>query len=489
MAETLAVSSGNTVTTRHPDYVAMMDVWQEMRDHVAGSRTIKEKGTQYLPMLGSKDNPNDVESYKGYLMRALYYEATKRTHKAMVGAIMAKDPTTQGIPEGDLTGTMTRNGLSFPALARKIISEVIEVNRCGALVERGRKTEDSDGELYVAIYHAEDIINWRFERVGEETIMTLLVLRETREEEDGRFGTKKQEVYRVLELLDGIYTQTEFIRTVSSTGMNKNVTRFQEGDPIIPDVKGKPLTRIPFTFFNDLGDVPDVAEPLLSGVASVNHSHYLSSADLEHGRHFTGLPTAWVAGFPEETELTIGSGQAWVTSNESARAGFLEFTGQGLRALEVALQEKQEQMATMGARMLRPPKTGVEAAETARIYQSAESGTLSSVADAMSLSFTALLRHFYRWRGMENVEDISLELNKDYVDSRIDSSMLTALINSYLVGGISYETLFYNLKQGEVVPGDVTADKEREAIEMEPPRYAATNDEPAVGARGPSPDA
>jgi hypothetical protein len=160
---------------------------------------------------------------------------------------------------------------------------------------------------------------------------------------------------------------------------------------------------------------------------------------------------------------------AWVSNNTSATAGFLEFTGAGLSALDRALAEKQEQMATMGARMLRPPRSGVESAETARIYQSAESGTLGSIAKSGAESFTTLLDYWLDWQGVESGHGVTVELNTDFMDVRLDATSMTALIQAWMGGAISYDTLFHNLQQGEIIPDNILADDERDKIDLQGP--------------------
>ena len=120
--------------------------------------------------------------------------------------------------------------------------------------------------------------------------------------------------------------------------------------------------------------------PLLD-LANVCLSHYRSSADLEHGRHFTALPQVRTSQELIQMNTTkafmSGQGTAWVIPNEQAKVGFLEFSGQGLGSLERALEQKKKMMAVLGARLLEGPK-GVEAAETARIRQNTETSILGS---------------------------------------------------------------------------------------------------------------
>lgn len=457
------------VTTEHSDLFEYKEMWERMRDHLSGSDAIKRGGTKYLPMLGDPNKASDQADYESYKMRAVYYEATKRTRDAMLGALLMKPPQYNNFPEkfmGQLK-RVTMDGFSMETFIRNVLSELIGVSRAGVLLDRGTGPNDP---LYFVQYMAEDIRNWRFERVNDEIHLTLLVLHETVNEADGRFDTEERSRYRVLELIDGVYIQTVF----EGARNDKNEVVYTEQEPVVPTNKGVPLDYIPFVFFTPLGDVPTLVEPVLTPIATINNSHYMTSADLEHGRHFTGLPTAWVAGFDPETELKIGSQIAWVSSDPSARAGFLEFTGQGLRTLEVALAEKQEQMATMGARMLRPPKTGVEAAETARIYQSAESSSLGHLAGIAGECFTKLIGYWLEWQGSDPT-DVSIDLNTDYIDTRLDSASLTAIVAAWMNGAISRETLFYNLQQGELIPDGVDFEEEAGRIEMEGP---ALNDEP-----------
>lgn len=463
---------GTGVATQHIEYTYFMDEWETLRHHLTGGRKIKEQGEEYLPRLSGQ---NDDE-YEAYKMRAVYYEATRRTHQAMLGAILSKPPT-YSEPDfedeyADTLRQVTPDGYSFQTFIRNVLSEVISLSRCGVLVDLPLTGGDVP---YFVLYKAEDIINWRYERIEDEIILTLVVLRETEEEAQNRFGTQLVNYYRVLELIDGVYVQSRYREVIADKEGQRSVNLIPAEEDIVPQKIGEPLTRIPFVFFTPKGNVPHCETPLLMSIADINASHYRTSADLEHGRHFTGLPTAWVAGFDTDMDLRIGSTTAWVSDNPSARAGFLEFTGAGLTSLQTALAEKQEQMATMGARMLRAPRTGVEAAETARIYQSAESGTLASLAQAVGESFTDLLRHWLRWQGED--DSLSMELNQDYVDQRIDAAMLTALMNAWIGGGISYETLFYNLRQGEVVPDSATPESEREKIEMEGPVVPPTDAE------------
>jgi hypothetical protein len=74
------------------------------------------------------------------------------------------------------------------------------------------------------------------------------------------------------------------------------------------------------------------------------------------------------------------------------------------------------------------------------------------------------------WAGFsDNVDDsaIHIQLNKDLVSAAMAPQMLVALQSALLQNTISYETYFYNLKQGEIMRPLVTVEEEQELIAIQ----------------------
>lgn len=451
-----------------------------MRDHLEGAWRIKEKGTSYLPFLGDENDRLDQDAYKAYKKRALYLEATKRSHQALAGAITWKDPVLHNFPEQHLPllESVTLDGHRFVSFSDEVVKEVMAVGRAGVLVElpEGNLTP-AEASPYMVLYQTEDVINWRTERHNGKQRLVLVVLREMEyvtDNETDEFSISTQVRYRILRLRDGVYTQEvweEVITQGSSTsGKTRSISLATE--EFAPNVRGRTFEEIPFIFFTPDGNVFSVPDIPLFGIAEINTSHYITSADLEHGRHFTALPQPWISGLhmkDGDPPLRIGSGNAWIMDDPQASAGYLEFSGTGLRSLEVALVQKEQQMAMLGAQVLEGTRPGVVAAETARINQAGESSSLATIASGIESSMTKLIRTFLTFltETPETLKDVRVEMNKDFVDQRLDSTELTGLINAYVNGGISYETLFANLKQGEIVSGDTNMDEEKERIRMD----------------------
>jgi hypothetical protein len=221
---------------------------------------------------------------------------------------------------------------------------------------------------------------------------------------------------------------------------------------IFPTSQNERLRYIPFTIVGGT----EVRKPLLLDLADVNIAHYRTDADYSHALHMAALPTPWAAGFrlPEGAgALRIGSGTAWVTDDSNAKAGFLEFTGQGLEPLRNRLLDLEKQMSVLGARSLQGEKATNETATGAELRSAGERGTLAGVAADVSDGIRQCLDWMAAWVGGGLGAQFSL--NRDYGLHRMDAQMLAQLVAAYQSGAMPVSVLFSNLKRGDIVPSDM----------------------------------
>jgi hypothetical protein len=307
----------------------------------------------------------------------------------------------------------------------------------------------------------------------------------TEEQDDDPYVLETVEQYRELYLErqstgEYIYYQQLWRQVENATKMTREWQRY--GEPIMPVFRQTPLSYIPFCMFGPSTITPAVEKSPILDLVDANLSHFRSSADLEHGRHFCGLPTPWIAGFPADLKLAIGSSVAWVSNDPQAHAGMLEFTGQGLGALETAIKDKKEDMAVLGARILEPQKQTVEAAETLRTRLSGEFSVLQSVAMTVSGGFTKLIRWSAAWLGAgESADKAVIKLNTELVDTTMTFDELAKLVSSWQSGALSYSTLYFNMKRGGLTRPGIDAENEQAEIEIEKPVTIPQNIDPATG--------
>lgn len=451
----------------------MLKRWQRCIDAAEGEDSIKtgpDSGREYLPQLTGQD----LAEYSNYKKRATFFGATKRTVEGIAGAVFRKDPTLEWPDQSrDMLESIGVGKESIFVVAQRVFSSILAIGRVGLLVDIKPNAMINEPPQW-AIYGAASIINWRCNEYGE---LVLVILKEEINEPKRDDPYEYEEVTQYRELFlsgnevtasdgsiarEGTYVQRLWRKPAGSD-------HFVVVDTIVPVVRGKQLTEIPFVFFNARDAAPRITLPPILDVVNLNIAHYRNSADYEHGLHYTGIPTACVAGFnvTSEEKLKIGSETAWISEDPSAKAWFLEFTGAGLGSLKEAMQDKEAQMAVLGARLLEEPKRAVESADTHKIRRSGEDGVTSNIAKTVSKGMTRCLEITARWLGIS--QDVSIELNTDLLDVRLTAQEMTALLALLQAGTISYSTFFFNLQRSGAYREGWTELEERDAIETSPP--------------------
>jgi hypothetical protein len=461
------------IDTKHARYEAIRARAKRVRDAVQGQEAVHAATTNYLPALSQQN----ASEYAAYLGRTGWYGATGRTFEGMLGMVFRQAPVLEEangleamVADIDLSGT------SLDGQSRQVLGEVMQAARVGVLVEYPSVPDDAQPSTvaqaqqsnlrpYATVYKSESITNWRVERVNNAMRIVVLVLHETvcEVDPDDPYKIKEVEQYRALLLLGGVYEQRIY-RKAEIAGKDT-----WEETAITPLMNGRPMTEIPFFVFGPTENTLDEQQPPLQQLADVNFGHYKNTADLEHGAHFAGLPTPYVTGYQgkEGESVAIGSPTMLEFPDPAAKVGFLEFEGQGLSALEKRCEVKEQQMAALGARMLSPEKSGVEAEGTLAMRHTGESAVLANMANLVSQGMTRVLQAMADWAGVSS--QVRYQLNTDFMPVGLSAQDMAGLVQAYQAGAISFDTLIDNLKRGEIVPAERTAEDEKAMIDANPP--------------------
>lgn len=490
------------VDSVHPEYESNREAWCRARHVLAGEATIKAAGETYIPKLDSQAD----DEYAAYLGRGCFYNATARTLSGYLGLIFRKPPVTKEptdawvkvfLSDVDLLGT------TLNRYARQLASEVLSVGRGGTLVD----WNDADEQrAYLAFYSAENILNWRVDRVRGRVLPVLVVLREFVEDtEVDEFEQDQIEQLVVLRLSlnqstaqDGSVSSS-FVYTVEKWRQEKSKVQGGDGKEKVewvmietrtPMRRGKPLDSIPFVFHGPTHSRSSVERSPVEDIVTTNLGHFRLDVDYKHGLHFTALPTAWVAGFDAKSQLKIGSTTAWVTETVGATAGFLEFKGQGLETFERAMDRIERLLSVLGSRLLESQKRVSESAEALSIRQGGESSILGDLSMALSSSLTDVLRWVYWWHNVATVipgdvaeDEISIKLNTDFETAVMTAKDIQSVVAAWQQGAISRDTMLHQFKQGELLPHGRTAEEELALIKADPP----PRPEPAASGNGAPP--
>ena len=448
------------VNNKHPQYEYNFDKWNKCRVCIAGEEAVKAVQELYLPKLSGQT----TTEYKAYRDRAQFFNGTARVKEAFVGMMFKKDPAIEATTSvRDELETVGKERESINIILRECVDEVVSTGRVIAMVDADK---NSGNNPYIGIYKAEDLINWKTEtdKEGREHFTLAVFMEEYSKEDVDEFNTKKYPQIRVLDLFEGYYRVRIYRRSEDRKVAGKEEWIIE--DEIIPQIRGKKLDFLPIVVMGTNDISATVEKPPLLDVANVNLSLYRTSADLEHGRHFTALPTGYIAGgkLPRGQNLYLGGSKFLMIDNEQAELGYLEFSGAGLKSLSEAVKEKKDDMAVLGARILIEEKTGVEAAETAKIRKSGESSVLSTIADTVSKGVTKAAQWWREWKGGAST-DITVKINRDFLDFIADIPTLQMLLLGVQSNQISWQTFYYNLQRAELVPEGRTMEEEIELID------------------------
>jgi hypothetical protein len=472
-----------SVTNTNKQYDGNQSKWKRCRDVVAGRDAVIINGRLTQRNIGSlytAQSLNDVylprlsgqseTEYLAYAERAGFFNATGRTIDAMTGLIFAKDPSWQ-LPtaieayEDDITLSAT----NLREFSEQVVEQQVAIGRVGIMVDFPEVTlfnmsvadaERMNVRPFLRLYTAENIINWRTGVVNGVRVLTLVVLRENIEQAKDEFTTEDITQYRVLDLTPEGYR----VRL-----MNDKSELQQEW---FPKMRGAAMLEIPFSILGANSCDAEVQKPPLLDLVDTNLAHYRNSADYEHGLHFTGLPTPYVAGvqLSEGQVLSIGSMSAWVFPDPAANVGFLEFKGDGLKTLAEAIKAKEQRMAVLGARMLSDDRKSNEAFGTIELRTAGERSVLASIARAASDAIRKSLNTMAEWVGAP--AEAEFALNTDFGASRMQPQMLTALVGAYQSGAIPMSVMFDNLQRGEIVNPDMEFEDYQAKIEDEGPNLS-----------------
>jgi len=435
------------INSKHPDYTNNIERWVKNRDFAEGEDAVKSKQTTYLPRIGK---PDALGTYRKYLERAIFYGCVSKTVNALVGILYRKAPQIN-VDNGDEFVKDT----SLSVFLQKMAAELFLVGRYGVLVDM--EQEPSNQAFFVG-YEAEQIINW-YEHHGE---LVRVVLQTSEFMPDINDPYELKEVFKIRELVleEGVYKQKLYISTDPSGG-------FELLEELIPTNRGRSMDFIPFVFVNQFDTDINITKAPLTDLVNLNNHHYMKSADYSNALHLVGLPTPYATGVPYDPDKTwyLGSENIVTFEETGSTFGFAEVSGAGFGALKTAIDDIEENMAKVGARLMFGPRPGVETAEATRLNQSAENAGLNTVAVSIETAMTEVFIIALEW--MNANSNVEFDINKDFVDTKISAQDLQVLLQAWQSGAMSLDSLLHNIKQGELLPEDRTIEDEKEFIEQQ----------------------
>lgn len=455
----------------HNEYDYHFEDWITLRDVLMGQRQVKAQKTRYLP----KRQGQTPEDYIEYLDRAVFFSITGKTLESLLGSIFRRATTFSLPPQlSYLLESATSDGQPLSSFVEHIASENLAVGRCGVLIDMASTPAqrssapyalipDRSGvnKPYFAFYRTEYILDWSWTRdpLTNERILTKVVLAEYENDKEDK------NVVRVLRLVKNPEGMHEYYQYVCEPDQvdSPAIT------PVFPTRNGVRLNRIPFFFFTPDGTESSPSQSPLLPIAELNISHYQSYAILESARNFVGTPQYWLkqaGGTDDNTQFYVSSNKIWLLGPEDA-VGLLEYHGQGLTYLENALTSKEQQMASLGAKLYaNQRKQAALSSVQLQNTQNSEESILLKLVNTMNHQLTRMVQTIGWWLNVpeSDIKEILVELNKNFDPPEIDARVLRSLQTLYETGLYPISMLYLTYKDAGMIPADMSMEEFKAAL-------------------------
>lgn len=489
----------NPVENLHELYQVYSQEWQLVRDCCAGERAVKSMTTMYLPdpygnMIVYPQNTTVLRqaltpAYARYLQRAVFYNATSKTKDALVGAIFSKEPQVTVPQKWDwFNNDIDGMGTDFETHSKMTCDEACQTGTCGLLVDFPQYdypltlANISDQEIHplVTFYSAESITNWKETVINDRKVLSWVCLKEAydpedQDESDVLYNNQKYQ-YRELSLQFNQDDYNEAPLTGQISGIY-TVTIYRDGE-IYSQIQptkwdGSYFNYIPFI---PVGAVYNNIKPQkgpLYDIATMNLSHYRTSADLEELMFKIGQPTVCLSGISQSEEerlkenggIQIGANTVLILP-EGGSATILQVSPTTL--LSEQLERKEIQMQMIGARLVQ--QSAGEAAETVRMRQSGEASILATISRNMSLAYEKAALYCSDFMPPEpDISEISIKFNNDFFREQLDPQTVQQLEVSVTGGNLPVEVYWDALRQSEIIDPSYTDEEMRSLIEESNP--------------------
>lgn len=467
--------------TYHPDYELMRHELKNVRTAILGSPFVKAERELLLPHPSSIDTKSQEAKmrYNAYLAGAEFDEFPKQTLRTIIGKmnfpaleVEAPDKINYLIQNADNDGTSlvgsVENAASNVAAVKwhclvadyKGLSglPVSEISRADVEAMRPRAT--------IKQYPREAVVWWHYDRIDDAMQLTFIMLRETQLEFNrNSFQGNIVESFLVLALdEDGNYYQQKIVKNADDNG-------YAMSEPDYVMVGNENLKWLPVEIVADEELTPGYLPKdlgYLAPICDLALARYRVSAEYKESMRMIA-PTVNVVGMDklawEEYQavnnrdyVITGSGGVNLFSPNCT----MEVISSGLTldGYEQYFKDNEAKVRALGG-SFPTDQTKDQTATEANIANSEQTARLVTMAYQLEASFRRIMLYCGMFEGLwgqddieNNIEAITLKLNKDFSRAKLSTQERDAIRNDYLAGLISKEEALKQLEAGGVLIAD-----------------------------------
>lgn len=452
---------------------------QQMRDTLKGSVAVKNMGELYLPMPSAWNgieptlNTNKYENpkasaamasadylpwnhknpaYRAYISRARFPDITANALRMCIGVTTKYESKVELPKEMEyLIEKATNDGKSLDGLYAHLISEALSVSKCAIVVGYFEKT----GQFYLTTYNMESNIDWA---VGYDSDNNCVL-------EMSKFIESVSE--------DGDETIKEFFLGIDErTGAIKpHVRTYTEQDqepvPNLLSYRGKEYDMLPVFYAGAFQNIPGPENIPLLSISDIAISLYQEDADLRQAHFMTCNPTLFIFGIrPEQKPAVIGSQVCVAVDNPNARAEYPATDTSALAHVMDYMKEIKIEASVYGAALLVSPAK--ESGEALSIREANRGASLVHIVNCVSRAMTDALKFIARMTGKDE-SAVSFEGSVEFAEALLNAQDLTALVSTWMAGGIDLDILLDNIRSANYIKDGRTNQQIKDAIEQQKP--------------------
>lgn len=487
----IAIDSGTSVgsiETNLPNYVrpevkALEKDIGLVHDLLEGTRTMHHKSKDYI----HKWRDEDETVYNLRRKIEVVFGGLNRTLSAAVGMLFAIAPVMTWPVENEeftdqwtnIDGAGTTGTVFMKRFAREAIADgfaAILVDHAPAPGEDVVVTAANYKALGLrptwAMYSRKQIINWRTAVVNGMRMLTLVVLREEGEVDDGLYGVRAVCRYRVLRLVNG-QASWSLYRQVKEPALN--VAAFVlEASGFFRNYYGEVSPEIPFAIaYTGDTKAPMTATIPLMDVAWANLAHWQISTDIRFYRALCAFPQPTITGaLAQEPGMNTNGQQVMnpgrlrlgpvvaVMLQENGKFEWTELSGKSLDQLEKGQDEKMHAMSTLGMSFLTKDVRGVQTAESMRLDAVAENATLATAAQGVEDGVNQALKFHAWYLGLDPHRDApTTRVSRDFENTVLDAQTMLVYVQAISDAGLPIRFLLEAWKAGGRLPPDIDTDQ------------------------------
>lgn len=452
----------DSVAKHSPEMARMNELSANGRALMGGTRAMRAAGETYLPKFEAESS----EAYRARLRSSWLFNGYRKTVKDMTGRVF--DKPIEIVDGSERLKTWATNidlaGRDLSGFARDVFEDGLDAGIAWIMVDAPARegtvtqaqAERQNLRPFLVHLRTEDILGFRAETVGNAQTVTMLRIMEIVKEVDPKdeFAEAKIDQVRVLDI-EGGRVRTRLYR---KAGKEAKWEQF-EGDTYSDMTE---ITVVPF-YANRTGFW--TAEPTLDDLADINIAHWQSQSDQRNILHFARVPIFVRTGWNDEASpLAIGAATSMDTTNENAKAMWVEHSGQAIGAGRQDLKDLEFQMETHGLQLL-TARPGAQSATGEALDASKETSQLAMIADNLRDAFEQALKWMSVYGGAE--EQVTVSVNTDFGVSMMGAQELTAMLSAVNTGNMSRRTFLGEMARRGMIRADTDIDEEMDMIEAE----------------------